>query len=165
MHGLPILNCMFFGQLEILYLVIGMNGTQYLITVMMESVRICRSCVCDCLEAGSGAALRNFLVEVLRELDGIEAELTAKAMGLEVYFDALPPLSYYLLRFKNRLILHFKNSDSAVAERIICCCTSCSIRISRAKNLEQASESTADLIFERLLCCLNASIRSCRTYL
>lgn len=165
MHGLLILYCMFFAQMEILYLVIDMNETQYLINVMMESVRICRSCVYDCLEAVSGAALRSFLSQVLRELDGIETELTAKAMGLEVYFDALPPLSYYFTKLRNRLILHFKKTDSAVAERMICCCTTCSIRITRAKNADNLSESTADLIFERLHGCLNATVRNCRNYL
>lgn len=156
---------MFFVQLEILFLVICMCGSQYLINAMMESVRFSRSCVYDCLDAGSDASLRSFLQQVALELDGIEAELTARAMGLEVYFDSLPPLSYYLAKMKNRLILHFKNSDSAVAERMICCCTDCSIRITRAKNAQDVSESPFELIFERLLGCLNATIRSCRTYL
>lgn len=142
-----------------------MNETQFFLKAMMESVQMCRSFVADGIEAASEASFRKFLSQLQGELDGIESALTANAKELEIYSDELPPLSYYQNRIRNRLFLHFKNSDSAVAESIIRCCTDCMIRITRSNNLACESSINAQILFHRMIGHLNVAIRTCGFYL
>ena len=142
-----------------------MNDAKKLIQSMFEALQFYRGCLNDGSDAASEAALRELLGQLLRELDRIEADIFGKSTSLGLHFDDLPPFVYYLKKFKNRLTLHFRNSDSAVAACMIRCATDCIITISRARQESEISDPSTEQLFQRLHCCFNLSVRYFRAYL
>ena len=132
---------------------------------MMRSLQSYRSFLNDGADAASQASLHDLLGQLHRELDLIEAEILAKSASVGLHFDSLPPLSYYLKKFRNRLTLHFRNSDSAVAESIIRCATNCIITISRARNETDTADPVTEQLYQRLHWCFNMSLRHFKSYL
>ena len=142
-----------------------MIETQSLIQSMMESLQFFLSCLNDGADAASETSLLDLLAQLQQELNRFESEISVKAATLDLHFDSLPPVSHYLRKFKNRLILHFKNSDSAVAESMIRCATQCIITITRTKHDVKSVDPNTEQLFQRLHCCLNMSLRYFRAYL
>ena len=139
--------------------------TQKLIQSMMGALLFYRSCLNDGADAASETALLDLLGQLQREMNRLESEISIKAASLDLHFDSLPPVSHYLRKFKNRVILHFKNSDSAVAESMIRCATQCIIAITRTKHDVKSVDPDTEQLFQRLHCCLNMSFRYFRAYL
>ena len=132
---------------------------------MMQALQSYRSFLNDGCDAASQASLHDLLTQLQRELDLIEADILAKAASIGLHFDGLPSVSYYLRKFKNRLILHFRNSDSAVAESMIRCATDCIITISRVRYESEGTDPCIEQLLQRFQCCLNISARYFRAYL
>lgn len=132
---------------------------------MVNAVQLCRSLAQDGWETAAEASLRDLIDQFLRELDGIESSIFIRGTSLGLHFDGLPPYTHYLKRVKNRVSLHFKNSDSAAAECIIRCTMDCIIKISRSKHAVAEADPVTEQLFQHVLGCLNASIRHFRAYL
>ena len=146
-------------------MVIFLNETQKRIQLLMKALQSYRSFLNDGSDAASQASLHDLMRHLHRELDLIEAEILAKSASIGLHFDGLPPVSYYLKKFRNRLTLHFRNCDSAVAESMIRCATDWIITISRVMNETETADPVTEQLYQRLHWCFNMSLRHFKSYL
>lgn len=141
-----------------------MNEMQPILKELMDSLRRCKTCITDGIDATFGAKLRVELQDILKELDLIESDTVSRCASVQIHFDSLPALPAIFRQMSNRLRLHFRNTDSEIAESMICCCNQSMIRIQRIANSAHTDLMTS-LLLHRFLGCLAASVRSLQHFL
>lgn len=143
-----------------------MNDTLTLLTTLFQSVQYCQTKIRDCMDAASQESLLRMLALHAEEADALESEIRAKAQQLGLYFDGLPPISHLLSIGLTRIKLHFRNTDSFIAELLIRTVTNSMIQIQKKCNSLQAEyDPHAELLVQRFLGYASATIRNMREYL
>lgn len=143
-----------------------MNSKYQILAALINESRYLQSGIRDGMDAASAAALRGTLTWMLRELESGEREAYTLADSLGLHTDGLPPLSRLLTGGVFRVKLHFRCTDSFVAELLIRRITESMIRVQREVNRAEDSPGPAtDLLLHRFQCCTYGSVRNLQPFL
>ena len=143
-----------------------MNSKYQILAALINESRYLQSGIRDGMDAASAAALRGTLTWMLRELESGEREAYTLADSLGLHTDGLPPLSRLLTSGVFRVKLHFRCTDSFVAELLIRRITESMIRIQKEVNQAEDPPGPAmALLLHRFQCCTYGSVRNLQPFL
>ncbi len=142
-----------------------MNGTNLILSCLFDGTRSCQTALKDGQDAASCASLKTKLHLILREVDALEMEIRTLSSSRGLEFDGLPPISHILAHGRARIRLHFRNSDSAVAEMLINTFSKTVIPLMKSKNQCHDPEPQTEYLTQRYLGCVSAAVRNLQEYL
>ena len=140
------------------------NSSAILITAI-NCIRYCQSVSKDCFDAAYNTGLRSSISVTLRELDEIESGIMTYCHGFDQHFDSLPPISDLIAQLRIRIMLHFKPTDSHIAEQMIRALTDSRITLVRASNQTSLRDQISAVLIHRLLGSFAVCAKSFHSYL